>query len=176
MKTIALTEETTPRRTHSRVRSVVSRSRPQSSALMTRSPRCGNSPLQGDEKTVLFLEGRGFVSAGAESSLLVVTLEKYEAHGFTRFDSVSMLTPFRLSDLRARSKPCPAVSPCHILGWRNLPAGSDCAIRVAFLPDKQTSGEEVPKTLHLLAPPERHHLARDGPLLAAHQRPEVAGS
>src|SRR5438876_778248 len=55
MKTIALTEETAPRRMHSRVRSVVSRSRPQSSALMTRRPdwRASLSACRGSPSTAV---------------------------------------------------------------------------------------------------------------------------
>lgn len=45
---------------------------------------------------------------------------------------------------------------------------------VGKLLQKWTSGDEVSQPFHLFAPPERDHLARDGPLWPARYPPEVA--
>jgi hypothetical protein len=49
MNTMALTEETAPRRMHSNALSVVSRSRPQSSAFKMREPFPDDSPFRGSD-------------------------------------------------------------------------------------------------------------------------------
>src|SRR5438309_4498028 len=58
MKTIALTEETLPRAMHSSVRSVVTRSRPQSSALMTSMPAAEPSGAAGRPRPAGGVSGR----------------------------------------------------------------------------------------------------------------------